>query len=380
MSQLFSPLTIRGQTTRNRIVISPMCMYSAKDGVAQPFHRTHLAQFAMGGAGIVFAEATAVVPEGRITHGDLGLWSDQQAEALAPVAAAIRAHGAVPAIQIGHAGRKASMQRPWEGNGALGPAEFAKDEHPWTIHAPSALPFDEGWLVPEALDAAGIRRIMDGFAAAARRAVDAGFGIIEVHAAHGYLLSSFLSPLTNLRDDAYGGSFDNRCRAVLDAVEAVRGAVPDDIAVFLRVSSVENMPGGWDIDDSVALARKLKPLGVDVIDCSSGGNSPLAAATAGSGPRGPGFQVPFADRIRREAQIMTQAVGLILDGPQAEQVLADGAADLVAIAREALADPWWPLHQARAMGVDTEFSGYPEQYGWWLVRRERALAKMRAAE
>ncbi len=371
-SLLFSPLQLRGITVRNRVVISPMCQYSADDGFANDWHLVHAGKFAQGGAGIVFLEATAVLAEGRITHGDLGLWRDEQVPALSRIVDFVRSQGAAPAIQLGHAGRKSSMSRPWEGNGPLTPELVAAGSIPWETIAPSAEPIGPGWMTPRAMEEADFKRVRDAFGAAARRAVGAGFDIAEIHAAHGYLLHSFLSPLSNRRDDRYGGDREGRMRFPLEVARIVRQAWPADKPVFFRCSSVDNDAAGWSIEDSVVLARRLVEIGVDVIDCSSGGiaGSATAAATA---PRGLGFQVPFAERIRREAGIATMAVGLIIDPAQAEAVLADGKADLVAVAREALYDPNWALHAAAALGADETYARWPKQYGWWLTRRESVL-------
>lgn len=380
---LFQPLTLRGVTTRNRVVISPMCQYSSTDGFADAWHLVHLGKFAQGGAGIVFTEATAVEARGRITHGDLGIWSDAHAEALKPVTAFIRRQGAVPAIQIGHAGRKASMQRPWHGNGPLGEADVARGDLPWPIVAPSPLPVGPDWLMPEALDAAGIASLVAAFRDAAGRALAAGFEVAEIHGAHGYLIQTFLSPLSNKRDDAYGGDLAGRMRFALEVAEAVRAVWPGHLPLFFRVSAVDGIDNGWTLDDSVALARALGERGVDVIDCSTGGNAgpaTAASASASAVKRYPGFQVPFAAGIRRRAGIATQAVGLILDGPQAEAILQADDADLIAVGREALSDPFWAHHAAATLGVEEPFAAWPEQYGWWLDRRARSdLASVDAA-
>ena len=373
-AQLFTPITLRGVTARNRIVISPMCTYAARDGMANDWHLAHIGKFALGGAGIVILEATAVEARGRITHGCLGIWSDQHAQALARLAAFLKAHGSVPAIQLGHAGRKASMQRPWYGNGPLGAEDAARGDLPWEIIGPTDQPQDQGWLVPKAMSQADIDTVIQALVDGARRADQAGFEIAEIHGAHGYLLHSFLSPISNTRGDGYGGSLAGRMRLALEVTEAVRTVWPADKPLFFRISAVDATEGGWRIEDSVELARALKARGVDVIDCSSGGiaGSPTSAMV----PRELGFQVPFAARVRREADIATQAVGLILDGPQAEAILRAGDADLIAIGREALADPYWPHRAARALGVHDGFDGWPQAYGWWLERRARTLAKI----
>jgi 2,4-dienoyl-CoA reductase-like NADH-dependent reductase (Old Yellow Enzyme family) len=372
---LFTPISLRGVTARNRVVISPMCTYSAADGMAQDWHLVHVGKFALGGAGIVFVEATAVEARGRITHGCLGIWSDEHASALGRIAPFLKAHGALPAIQLAHAGRKASMQRPWFGNGPLGPEDAARGDRPWPIIGPTEEPTSAGWLAPRAMSRADIDEVIGAFAAAARRAAATGFEIVELHGAHGYLMHSFLSPLSNSRADGYGGDLAGRMRFPLEVVEAVRTAWPADKPLFFRISAVDGVGGpGWQIEDSIELARALKARGVDVIDCSSGGISgPVTSALV---PRELGFQVPYAAAVRREAGVATQAVGLILDGPQAEVILQSGAADLVAVAREALVDPFWPHHAARALGADTDFGGWPEQYGWWLKRRAKLLAAL----
>ena len=369
---LFSPLRLRALTIRNRVVISPMCQYSADDGMANDWHLVHAGKFAQGGAGIVFLEATAVLADGRITHGDLGLWRDEQIPGLSRIAAFVRSQGALPAIQLGHAGRKSSMSRPWEGNGPLTPELIAGGSVPWETIAPSAEPIGPDWMTPRAMGAADIERVRAAFGAAARRAVAAGFDIAEIHAAHGYLLHSFLSPLSNRRTDRYGGDLEGRMRLPLEVARIVREAWPAEKPVFFRCSSVDNDAAGWSIEDSVTLARRLVEIGIDVVDCSSGGIAGSATAS-NTAPRGLGFQVPFAERIRRDAGIATMAVGLIIEPQQAEAVLLDGNADLVAIAREALYDPNWPLHAAAALGADEGFGNWPKQYGWWLTRRESVL-------
>ncbi|HEX7052773.1 MAG TPA: NADH:flavin oxidoreductase/NADH oxidase [Burkholderiales bacterium] len=374
---LLEPITLRGVRSKNRIVVSPMCQYSARDGHVGDWHLVHLGKLAQGGAGIVFMEATAVESRGRITHGDTGIWDDAHVPALQRICAFIRSQGALPALQIAHAGRKASMARPWYGNGPLTPADLERGDRPWPIVAPSAKPLDEGWLTPKAFAAAEFASVKAAFAAAARRAHAAGFEVLEVHAAHGYLLHSFLSPVANERDDEYGGSPENRMRFPLEVVRAVREAWPQDRPLFVRVSSIDDVPGGWSLEDTVIFARHLKAAGVDVVDCSSGGITGSAtAATRTLLPRVPGFQIPFAETVRREAAIATMAVGLILTAQQAEDALRAGQADLIAIGREALYDPNWPLHAAQALGADPQMERWPVQYGWWLARRESLLRKL----
>ncbi|MBO23420.1 MAG: NADH:flavin oxidoreductase / NADH oxidase [Rhodospirillaceae bacterium] len=377
ISALFSPLTIRGVEFRNRTVVSPMCTYSATDGLANDWHLVHLGKFAQGGAAAVFTEASAVEPRGRITHGDLGIWSADHAQALKPVTDFIRRSGAMPAIQIAHAGRKASMQRPWHGNGPLDDTDRARGEDVWDIVAASAEPVKQGWLMPTELSVPEIASIQAKFAAAAGHAVDAGFEVLEIHSAHGYLAHSFLSPLSNHRNDAYGGDLAGRMRFTLETAEQVRAVWPEDKPLFVRISAVDvdGADEGWSLEDSVALSGELKARGVDVIDCSSGGIDRLAAA--GLGPREQGFRAPYGSRIRDATGIFTMVVGLVLDADVAEDLVASGAADLVAVGREALYNPNWPHHIAHELGVDPEFADWPEPYGWWLVRREPLLDGVR---
>jgi 2,4-dienoyl-CoA reductase-like NADH-dependent reductase (Old Yellow Enzyme family) len=372
MSVLFSPLELRGVRLRNRVAISPMCQYGAHDGWPSDWHARHVGRMADGGAGLVILEATAVEKRGRGTCGDLGLWDDAQVAALRALATTIESGGAVPGIQLGHAGRKAGAQRPWHGNAPLGADDDRlRGEAPWTAVAPSALPIDGRWPVPRELDADGIGGIVEAFRRAAHRAVAAGFRFVEVHAAHGYLLHSFLSPLANRRTDAWGGSLANRMRLPLAVVEAVRAALGDARLLSVRISSVDGAEGGWSLDDSVVFARELAARGVDFVDSSSGGIAGPATASNDrfAVPRRPGFQVPFAERVRREAGVATIAVGLLTTPQQAEAVVAEGRADLVAIGRQALVEPNWPLQAAFALGDDPDWSRWPEPYGWWLARR-----------
>jgi len=374
--RLFTPLKLRGVETKNRIIVSPMCQYSADDGMANDWHFVHLGRFALGGAGIVMVEATAVTKDGRITHGDMCLWSDAHIAPLARIATFLRNHGAVPAIQLAHAGRKASMQRPWFGNGPLNADDFLRGETPWDVVAPSAIPLDEGWITPHALTQDELAGLRDAYRAAVERAIKGGFDILEAHMAHGYLMHSFLSPISNKRDDKYGGERAGRMRFPLEIAETVRAAWPAEKPLFVRISSVDGLDGGWTIEDSVAFARELRARGVDVIDCSSGGLT--GSATAARIPRGYGFQLPFAARIRSEAEIATMAVGLIVHPQQAEDALSEGAADLIAIGREALFDPNWPLHAEMALGAREGeiYASWPKQAGWWLERREPGLRKL----
>jgi len=348
--QLFQPFTLGDVVLRNRIAVSPMCEYSAVDGMPDDWHLVHLGSRAVGGAALVFTEATAVSPEGRISPGDTGLWNDAQQAAWSRIAVFIAAQGAVPGIQLAHAGRKGSTEVPWRGGKAL-----PRGQGDWTPVAPSALPFSADYPMPQALDAAGIAKVVADFARASARARAAGFRVIEVHAAHGYLLHEFLSPLSNRRDDAYGGSLAYRSRLLREVIAAVRGAWPAPSPLVVRVSATDWVEGGWDIDECVQLCRWLREDGVDLIDCSSGGNVPDAAI-----PVAPGYQVPFAARIRRDAGIATGAVGLITDARQAEGILGRGDADLVFIARELLRDPYFPRRAAAELGARID---PPVQYG-----------------
>lgn len=342
---LFSPLKLRGVTLRNRIVVSPMCQYSCEDGFATDWHLVHLGSRAIGGASLVFTEATAVEARGRISAADLGIWKDEHIAPLARVARFLREHGAVPGTQLAHAGRKASTRVPWDQRGA----QISVEDGGWVPVAPSPVPFREGEMTPHELTRDEIREITKAFAAAARRAVEAAFEVIEIHGAHGYLIHQFLSPLANHRTDEYGGSFENRIRLAMEVVGAVRKEIPDAMPLFLRISASDWAEGGWTLEESVELARCVKPAGVDVIDCSSGGMVPYAKIELG-----PGYQVPFAERIRRDAGMATAAVGMITEPNQAEEIVAHGKADLVLLAREFLRQPYWPLHAAKALGVKPE--------------------------
>jgi len=339
---LFSPLTIRGITLRNRIAVSSMCEYSSDDGFAGDWHLVHLGCRAVGGAGLVMTEATAVTAQGRITPGDLGIYKDEHIANLARIVTFIKQHGAVPGMQLAHAGRKGSCRVPWEGGAPLPPGEGA-----WRTVAPSPLPFNSTDPAPAELSQQEICAIVEAFAAAARRALAAGFEVIELHGAHGYLMHEFESPLANHRADEYGGSFVNRVRFTLEVARAVRAAWPADLPLFVRISATDWKEGGWTLDDSVALAARLKEEGVDLIDCSSGGTVPDAKPQIG-----PAYQTPFSERIRRETGIRTGAVGLITEARQADEIIRAGRADLVLMAREFLRDPYWPLHAARTLGVD----------------------------
>ena len=366
--KLLEPLKIRNVTIPNRIVISPMCQYSAHDGYLGAWHFVHLGRFATGGAGLIFTEATAVQKYGRITHGCPGLWCDSQIAGHKQVTSFALQNGAIPALQLGHAGRKAGMQRPWFGNSFLNEVDFARGDIPWQSVGPSPLPVDQGWPVPHEMTQAEIGAFVDDFVTATKRALQAGYKVLEIHGAHGYLLHSFLSPLSNQRKDDYGVSLKNRMRLVTEVATQVRAAWPSDLPLFFRISSVDGASDGWSIQDSVKLTNCLKTIGVDVIDCSSGGIS--GSATAGNTKKlRPGFQVPYAAQIRAETGIKTMTVGLITHAFQAEEILSDGCADLIAIGREALANPNWALHAAQALYGSENFENWPKQSGWWLKRR-----------
>ena len=349
MSQLFSPLTLKSVTFKNRVFVSPMCQYACQDGLPNDWHLVHLGARAVGGAGLVMTEAAAVLPEGRISPQDAGLWSDAQAAAWQRIAAFLRANGAVPAIQLAHAGRKASTFAPWRGSGQVAPEQGG-----WPVVGPSAGAFADNYPAPRAMTREEIADCIDAFAAAAARARDAGFQVAEVHGAHGYLIHEFLSPLVNTRTDAYGGSLENRMRFALETVRAVRRVWPDALPLFVRLSASDWAEGGWDLEQTIVLARRLREEGADLIDVSSGGAVAHARMTIR-----PGYQVPFARAVRREAGIAVGAVGLITAAAQAEQIIADGDADCVLLARAMLRDPYWPLHAARELGVAVE---WPDAY------------------
>ena len=346
---LFDPLEIRTIRFKNRIAISPMCQYSSIDGFANDWHLVHLGSRATGGAALVMQEATAVSPEGRISPDDMGLWKDSQIETLQRITDFIKKQGSVPGIQLAHAGRKASTTPPWTGGKVLNSAEGG-----WIPQAPSAIPFREGGLVPAAMSNANILQLRKDFLSAARRALEAGFEVVEIHGAHGYLINSFLSPLSNHRQDEYGGSFENRTRLLKEIVRDIRTAWPEKFPLFLRISATDYAAGGWDIDASVQLAKELKELGIDLIDSSSGGLVPNVHI-----PLAAGYQVPFAEKIRKEAGIMTGAVGLITSATQANEIISSGKADLILIARESLRNPNFPLTAAKQLGVEIE---WPLQY------------------
>lgn len=369
---LLTPFKLRGVTTKNRIVISPMCMYSAKnDGVATELHFAHQAQFAIGGAGMIFTEATGITAQGRISPFDLGLYDDTQIAPLARITTFLHRLGVVAGIQLGHAGRRASSRKGWFTNEPLDATDAEQGYPPWDTIAPSAVA-NENWPMPRAMSAADIADNIAAWASATKRAVAAGYDAVEIHGGHGYLVHEFLSPLTNQRTDVYGGTLRNRMRFGVEVAQAVRQVLPAGRPLFFRVSAVDG--DSWTIEDSVAFARELERVGVDVIDCSSGGIEGLAGGRALA--RGFGFQVPFADRIRNGAEISTMAVGLIVDAVEANRIVTDGQADLIAIAREALADPHWAHHANHTLQAD--FSSYPDQYRGWLERRAVTIRRMQA--
>lgn len=349
MPHLFEPLTLRGLTLRNRIAVSPMCQYSSSEGFANDWHFVHLASRAVGGAGLVFTEAAAVTPEGRISPDDLGFWSDLHMGALERIGRFVKGEGAAFGIQLAHAGRKGSTKRPWDGTGTVPPENGG-----WEPIGPTSTPFSDTYPTPCAMSKDDIGRIVDAFSRAAYRARQSGFDIVELHAAHGYLIHEFLSPLSNARTDEYGGSFENRIRLCVEVVTAVRKVWPEDLPLFVRISSTDWTEGGWDVDQSIELARRLVGLGVDLIDCSSGGNVSHAKI-----PLSPGYQVPFAERIKRSAAVATGAVGLITNSAEADAIIRSEQADLVLLAREMLRDPYWPLRAARELGHE---ASWPAQY------------------
>jgi 2,4-dienoyl-CoA reductase-like NADH-dependent reductase (Old Yellow Enzyme family) len=389
-SLLFSPYRLRDVTFPNRIVISPMQMYkAAQDGLANDWHFQHLAKYAVGGAGTVMTEALIVDPVGRNTYGDLGIWSDEHIAPLRRIADFLKQQGVIAAAQLHHAGPKSSRQRPWEGLGPLGAAEAAMGEPPWQPVSSTDASSVEGWHRPRAMSVAEIDALVAAYGSGARRTVEAGFEVIDIHAAHGYLIHSFLSPVANHRNDQYGGDLQGRMRLALEIASSVRANMPDGMPLFFRISCVDwrkdldSRTDGWTIEDSFVLAKELAARGVDLIDCSSGGiraeNSMMDYKKRRTKLKR-GHQVPYAEAIRREAGIPTMAVGVILDGPQAEAILQAGKADLIAIGREALMDPHWGLHAAQALGIDPDWNKWPPSYGWWLQLRDAIGVEDVAAE
>ena len=373
---LFEPFALRGVRMRNRVVVSPMSQYRARDGVANDWHLVHLGRFALGGAGLVLCEATAVQSHGRRTHGDLGIWSDAQIDALSRVACFLEAEGAVAGIQLAHAGRKASERRPWHGETPVDADDVEqRGEQPWPAVGPSAVPYADGWPAPAEMSVENVREVVAAFRDAAVRACAAGFRVIEVYAAHGFLLHQFCSPIANQRRDAYGGSLDGRCRLALEVAAAIREVWPEQYPLVFRLSLTDWRPDGWQVEDSIHLARRLKEVGVDAIACSTGGISGRERPHGMT--LGHGYQLPLAGQVRREADIPTIGVGLLWDPRVVEQSIDQGDVDLVALARELLDDPNWTLHAARELGADEDHQMWHPEFGWWLEKRARALRKLR---
>ncbi len=380
-SKLFSSIKIRGITAQNRIVLSPLCMYSAIKGLPNDWHFSHLSTYARAGVGIIFTEATAVQEKGRITPYCCGLWNDKQAEKFQKIAKFIKSMGSIPAIQLAHAGRKASAKQPWKGGTPLDFRSEEKDEKPWKPFAPSALALGEGWQVPKAMSLEDINYLIRCYVKSAKRAVSAGFEIIEIHAAHGYLLHSFLSPLSNKRNDDYGGSYEGRIKLLKNIIVAIRKEIPDRLPLFCRISAIDGQKNGWTIQDSIKLANILNKLGVDVVDCSSGGiigRPRFAIDDKGDilkniTDRGLGFQVPLASEIKKSVNIKTMAVGVIIDAKQAEKIIEQKQADLIAMGRELMYNPFWPLHAAQELEVDPNFDMWPDQYRWAVSRRSNIV-------
>lgn len=370
---LFQPSTFRGVTLKNRIVVSPMGTYSAEDGRLTPFQFAHYERMAMGGAGLVIMEQTFVTRAGRVSNGDPGIWSDSHIEPMARLVSEMKRYGARTAIQISHGGRKGGQQRAFEGNGPISERNLAAGDEQLHPMGASPIPLSESWLTPVEMNEEQIEGIIDAFAAGARRALLAGFDLLELHLAHGYLLQSFLSPLANQRTDRWGGSLENRMRLPLAVVARLRALMPDSMPLFARLSVTDWIEGGWTEDDSVIFAARLKEAGVDLIDCSSGGNM-RAGATNSNLARGPGYQVALSERLRREVNIATAAVGMIRSPDYAEAILQEKKADLICIGRQMLFNPFWVRHAAWQMGVERDFSSWPEPYGWWLNKWAQALA------
>ena len=375
LPRLFSPYQIRDTVLPNRLVLAPMMQYRSKDGFASDWHLVHFGKFALGGFGTVMTEVVSVEPCGRITHGDLGIWSDDQIAPLKRCTDFIHTQGALAAIQIGHAGRKASTQRAWEGGGPLNDEDAARGEAGWDIVGPTDVAFAEGHPVPKMLSESDITDLLIKFGDAARRADQAGFDVIEIHGAHGYLISSFLSPVTNTRTDGYGGDLKGRMRFAIEVAQVMRKNWPAGKPLFFRISVDDGTgPGGWGVADTLTIAPLLKAAGVDIIDCSSGGIS--GSATLQNTSRGPGYQVSYADAVKNQAHVASMAVGLILSPEQAEDVIRSDKADLIAIGRQGLYDPFWPLHAMQSLRPDPDFNFWEAPSGWWLQRRAAALAKL----
>ena len=380
-SELFSPIKIRGVTSSNRVVLSPLCMYSAKKGIPNDWHFSHLSTYARAGVGIIFTEATAVQEDGRITPYCCGLWNDKQAIEFQKIAKFIDKMGSIPAIQLAHAGRKASAKQPWKGGVPLDSNTEKIEEKPWKPIAPSEIALSEGWQTPRAMSILEINRLIQNYVNSAKRAVAAGFKIIEIHAAHGYLIHSFLSPISNKRDDEYGGSYEGRIKLLKNIIVAIRKEVPEELPIFCRISAIDGQKNGWTILDSIKLAKTLNNLGVDVIDCSSGGiigRPRFAVNDKGevlnkNTDRGLGFQVPLANEIKKSVDIKTMAVGVIINAKQAEEIIIQKKADLIAMGREMMYNPFWLLHAAQELNVDPNFDMWPDQYRWAVSRRSNII-------
>ena len=376
-SKLFSPIKIRGVTSSNRVVLSPLCMYSASKGIPNDWHFSHLSTYARAGVGIIFTEATAVQENGRITPYCCGLWNDKQAKEFEKIARFIKKMGSIPAIQLAHAGRKASAKQPWKGGTPLDSKAVEIEEKPWKPIAPSPIALAEGWQTPRAMSILEINKLIKNYVNSAKRAVSAGFKIIEIHAAHGYLIHSFLSPISNRRDDDYGGSYEGRIKLLKNIITEIRKEVPEELPIFCRISAIDGQQNGWTILDSIKLAKTLNTLGVDVIDCSSGGiigRPRFAVDDKGellnkNTDRGLGFQVPLSDEIKKSVDINTMAVGVIINVKQAEEIISKKKADLIAMGREMMYNPFWLLHAAQELNVDPNFDMWPDQYRWAVSRR-----------
>jgi len=379
VSKLFSKLKIRGVEFPNRLVLSPLCMYSAKDGIANDWHFSHLSTFARARVGCIFAEATAVREEGKITPYCLGLWNENQKNAFKPIVNFIKKMGSVPAFQLAHAGRKASAKEPWKGGLPLDKEDEKQGIYAWKTVAPSSIALAEGWQVPKALEKKDLDDLVLSYIKSAKLALEAGFQVLEIHAAHGYLLHSFLSPISNKRNDEYGGTLEGRAKILKEIAISIRNNIPDTVPLFCRISAVDGQKNGWELNDSIYLSKILAEVGIDVIDCSSGGiagRPRFAANDDGSAlksnlDRGLGFQVPYADEIKKNSEIKTMAVGVIVDPKQAENILTDEKADLIAMGRELMYNPFWLLHAAQVLGVDPDFNLWPEQYRWGVNRRSK---------
>ncbi len=379
MAALFEPFQIRGLSLKNRVCVSPMSQYAATDGYANDWHFAHLSRFALGGCGLVFTEATGVLAEGRRTHGDLGLWHDSHIAELQRITTFIKSQGSAVGVQLAHAGRKASERRPWHGETPVDAEDSQlRNENPWPAMGPTTQPYGDGWPSPKMMTESDIQTVIAAFGSAAKRADEAGFDMIEVYAAHGFLLHQFYSPLNNDRDDRWGGDFEGRTKLALDVASSIREHWPDDKPLSFRISATDWLDDGWTIEDSVRLARALKSRGVDIIDCSSGGlGGPYPAPRF---PIGPAFQAELAAAVREGADMPTMAVGFIWQPEVANVVIESGQADLVALARELLSDPNWALHAASKLDVDTNFSMWAPAFGWWLNKRKRVLQKLGLGE